>query len=443
MSIHYSLTKTMANDDLNAQENSGFLALMRKEGVNDPFAYAMTRNTMHFANSKVQKSTTKQIGTSDVQTFEIHRSGVLKELWLEFTATGAADTGTLAPFCPLALFSRFELRTRDRTIATLYPETIIDWYNSQSAFTQEMLGKPNVLSAYERAANLTTPEVFRVPLPFSYIADMRQSFFTKFTEPMEVHVYSASTSVGACTTSTIAMSNASVKQLFAIPHPSSEARIVEELRKVNNNQGPAKLQWSVYKEADATLSSGGNEVTIDVKCPYPAWRTVIVSLPAAHVSGSDPGHRFTGNSTTALGSPSTVAVLSSGQETLELDRPEMQIINARAKIAQWPADSSASTRIVEYGLLGSAAADSAMNFTVLQWSELSNVYRDVPEGAVFEKSGLTQCTAKPWKHLSNSQIKLSYSGNVSEDITIKVFHYYHQITQVSADNGQIVNTVLF
>lgn len=490
----------MSNFWLTAQSNSGFLALMKDEKFTDPFTYKLRTNTTPFARQPFVGSGQQTVNETTTELrFEVDRYGVLENAWLEMEVTPTANARSASATVAAAL-QRVELRSRDRVIATLFPENIIDYIKRQPSEVIQNLGSKEGWSLdslattgryalYEADLDTTAKRLstyaagqaykIRCPLPFSYFLSKRQALYTRFVEQLEIHVFFQSDwqnkafSADAATAADVAITSAKLEIIYdyITPNAESEAMIVKELRSVQTNEGPAKLQYSAYQEAALTNQAIATEHTIDLKCPYPVWKTLIWIRDNAWANAS--GASDHGKGTHSLNHKITsLKVRASGTDLVSFDyntllmhmakhSDQPSVAGTMRGVSIADGDRTAPAHLKRYSLLTNFddATDDQVPLQVfaIYWNDFMPQLVGASTGVAQDIGGVQQTGALPLKHLANPQLLVTYdtftsaknpdiatSGAVpTGNVDIQVTHCYHQITQINPDNGQLTNTVLF
>lgn len=257
-----------------ANENSSLLSFLGSSAPKtSPFTYALRKNAPKYSKQrKVTVAKTSATSYGSEARFALPRYGILKSMHLSVAITPTANSES-GPYGILGAFSRFDLKARDKTIATLYPETIVDWIKGHGPEARAVLQDDDHLKAQDDIAAVARTYV--VPLPFSYTERLSNALNLRFTEPLELVVTMTSAAadwaVGNSATPTLTWVGE-----YLSPGAEELASLKQTMVKAGR-AGIPRLQYSVYKEAVKDLSaSEGTEQTIDLKCPYPAFRSVVV-----------------------------------------------------------------------------------------------------------------------------------------------------------------------
>lgn len=111
----------------------------------------------------------------------VPRYGVLKEISLRTTLLGGA--GALQDWGVLGNFERVDLKARDKTIATLHRENIVEWILSQGVTVADYFRAQLASSGGSAISILGTLNAkATIPLPFSYTARVSLAINTRFAE---------------------------------------------------------------------------------------------------------------------------------------------------------------------------------------------------------------------------------------------------------------------
>lgn len=200
-----------------AQANSTQRMLFNSSAtITSPFNYRLSVNLPAFVKHLTVTSVRQaaDIIAPGYISFDIPRHGLLSKMSLTVnllgtgtaytTEQGAGTTQALAtnyyvpPNFALSLFSAFRLYTRDKFIAELYPEDILEWVGRQTPQKQELLCSTNMLGTFPQiGATLGVGAIQGVDftryieLPFSFTEKLSAALLTKFAEPIELRVYLA------------------------------------------------------------------------------------------------------------------------------------------------------------------------------------------------------------------------------------------------------------
>lgn len=338
----------------------------------------------------------------------VPRYGVLRKMYLrvELKYADAAGTNdvTMGDWGPVGAFTRFDLKARDKTIATLYPENIVDWIKSQgynvSKFWKEHLAANNGILLTNGDGSSSTDYV-NIPLPFSFTERVANALNTRFAEPLELVVTETAAITDWSVATTVDTWEMGWNAVFYYLSPGQEelANMKQTMLKAGR-AGVPRLQYSVYKESDYT--TGTSTASMTLKCPYPVFRTVLYFDAG---TSAKPLNTATSGNLTALdfksSGTSIISVTDSGTLRALMAEPEFGY----------------DARPLASGLSGDD--DSRNEVYVINWGLMSDST---------DQTGILSM-----KNLANPELEITTTAST----TLKVFHYYYQIESTSPDDGQI------
>lgn len=342
-----------------ANENSSMFAFLDSNvAKTDPFLYSLQRNVPKWSfMDTVHDVSTRDAPLGQEVRFNIPRYGIPRYIKLVTRLNGlqladAADVGRydVGPYAALNGWQKIELRSRDRTIFTLYPSQIQEWIEGMDTTQREVHQRhagyvlnshtnlvPGAAShivggfgatriALSNAAPGTADQAsWSTLLPFSTLARLSQAIDTRISEELQI-VITVTTNIGAIVDTrgkraanfgaeaALAGTGAirfDMEYDFIIPSEESMKAIREQM--VNAGLGGLpKLQVSGYQEADTIVSTAGallgtvintTGVTafgttvavsdIQLRCPFPVVKTYIrVRARSLRTAGGNGSHAF-------------------------------------------------------------------------------------------------------------------------------------------------------
>lgn len=218
----------MTDQTLLSQANSTQRMLFNTSAtITSPFKYRLGVNLPSFVHHLPVKSTktSAEIFYPGYVSYDIPRHGLLNRICMRVeykaVARGAAGAEQIwysefPMYSALANFSEFRLYTRDKFIATLMVEDLLEHLSRQNSHKREMILSPTCLgearanyefmdgladatarvaelqkTGLERSYHLPTDtdRVFEFELPFSFTEKLSSALYTKFSEPIELRCY--------------------------------------------------------------------------------------------------------------------------------------------------------------------------------------------------------------------------------------------------------------
>lgn len=219
------------------------------------------------------------VGTSTEVRFSVPRYGVLQRLAMKVAFTVSTASVDLGHHSVANIYTRFDLRARDKTIATLYPENVVERVK-RGTEAQHAIGiNANHLNASNGSLSAAA-HTLTFDLPFSYTERVANALNTRFAEPLELvaTTNSNNNNWADSATGTIGNITPTLQCFFLSPGQEELANMKNTMIKAGR-AGIPRLQWSVYKENRTTATA--SPTTIDLKCPYPVFRTLVIMRTTA------------------------------------------------------------------------------------------------------------------------------------------------------------------
>jgi hypothetical protein len=388
-----------------ANENSSLLSFLGASAPKtSPFTYALRKNAPKFSKQNrvaVSGPTTPVVNSGQEIRYTVPRYGVLTKISLDCAVTLVTSL-TTGDWGPIGAYARFDLKARDKTIATLYPQNIIDWIKSQPKHVIDYYRNDY---GYSDGAHAATRH-FSIPLPFSFTDRVSNNINTRFAEPLELVVTMSALSTDFATT--LVTVKTDVDFYYLSPGAEELANMKQSMLKAGR-AGIPRLQWSVYKEAVATTTTDA-DVTIDIKCPYPVFKTLIYITDDV---------QFSANGVKINTVKSGPAQATEELRTLVLSASGSDIYNlTNIQLREMMAHDGYDANPLASGLADNN--DSRNGMYVLKYG-LGN-------------DGVDQTGIISFKNLANPQLVINCKEAAN---SIHVFHYYYQIESTSPDDGQI------
>ena len=178
-----------------ANNNSALLSYLQGSAPEtSPFTYGLTRNVGSYHRQKKVSVVKTGVAFSSEVRFELPRWGVMKNLTLRAAITMASGADTYYFGVLSGIIAKAEIKARDKVIATIYPETIVDWVKSQPDQAYKMWTDPDHMSL---KSNYSAAEyLFDMPLPFSFTERINTAIMARFAEPLELVITTPTSTTG-------------------------------------------------------------------------------------------------------------------------------------------------------------------------------------------------------------------------------------------------------
>jgi hypothetical protein len=264
-----------------ANNNSALLSYLQGSAPEtSPFTYGLTRNVGSYHRQKKVSVVKTGVAFSSEVRFELPRWGVMKNLTLRAAITMASGADTYYFGVLSGIIAKAEIKARDKVIATIYPETIVDWVKSQPDQAYKMWTDPDHMSL---KSNYSAAEyLFDMPLPFSFTERINTAIMARFAEPLELVITTPTSTTGI----SAAPTNVDLTLKLDYLHPGENT--LENMKKSSKDAGPKgipRLQYSTYKENDTSIAASAaanTDLAITLNCKNPVFRTLIY----AHYTGT-------------------------------------------------------------------------------------------------------------------------------------------------------------
>lgn len=210
-----------------------------------------------------------------VQKFKIPRYGLMESLFIEIDFT-LLNAGRLVNNIPAAqVFQRIELRSKDRVIATVYPNQVIEFAKDLS----EIGGGVEQTSVLHMRRNniVWPPDVISkliMPLPFAVCGRSDYFLDTRWVEDLELHWFPWNIEGAGDVLDRVSDSNFSKFNMRFYAQFMTDHKKKTFPRFLGYG---TKLLWDVFDEKrfDFTITNTLNVIQpfeMSISCPYPIWK---------------------------------------------------------------------------------------------------------------------------------------------------------------------------
>lgn len=278
-----------------ANKNSAYRKFLGDHAPStSPWDYALDTNVPPYVNMKTVTLSKNSFADGALLYYDIPRYGLLEKAYfiaqIETAAGNTTVDKTISDNLVASWIDYVELRSRERTVSRLYGQNIMDMLlhqNREKRYNELVIGgfQPRLVQC-----NAATIGPFITELPFSFFERLSHNIDTDFAEPLQLvvklnlfngHVVPDQGAVAA-TYVNGGNTKLDLKLEFKIPDAEEQAR-QRKMLVAAPDSGITKLQWSVFKEASVTMAG---TTSMDIKCPFPAWRTLIVVRKTGISSGA-------------------------------------------------------------------------------------------------------------------------------------------------------------
>lgn len=408
--------------------------------VTAPWDYALARNIPSFTEYINRgNATAAQLNGSN--QWAIPRVGLLKKIKLQIhmvvtNVISGADFQALAsnPYAQIQCMRQVTLRSRNRDLAILTPDMIIDSINrspnssvvsllTDAAHGGAAINTHSSTGAVDAATHVSD-FVFEIDLPFSFTERLSNALYTDFAADLELVVewqpsatiLSTSGGGGAAgmsvttavtplminnalfatvrdtaatqTSCTLTTFDCTPVYHWVIPNLEEQAKLQQSIMAAAP-EGIPRVQYDVYRESNYVLAVNQPDHPFPITCPYPTARTIISVVDAG-----------THNLGKYLDVITEVALWVNGQEYAKWTRAELK---EREQLPPYHRNSATEQLAIDWTLTGSL---------------------------------LDQGGFMPMRKFANKSLRFKFNAaTVPASAVLRVEHLYHVIEQMAPGNG--------
>lgn len=392
-----------------ANSNSSLYRWLESHKATSPFQYSLRKNVPPYARLEQSTVQEQNVLTGSELRFTVPPFGVLRSIRLRMkvnsTHTGTVD---VQEYGPVNFLRRIELRSRDKSLATTYPQAIIDWIKTHLSTKQaSVLNGEDFYSQNTTTIAIGGSREFEILLPFSFTEKLKQHLDTRATEPLQLVIRTADTFFPALiqlpgVESEITIPVMTARFDYYVPGAAEQRMLNNELTRDRSGLGVAKLQYSWYREPAARVLKPldkGLETSVRLHCPFPIVKTMVI---IRDVSGTG---RYRSASFLQV---SSLALSDGGVVITALSGDQIQLMNAMP-----PFDVTEQDRRA-----------------VLWWAMSPDVT---------EQTGFLSL-----KNHANPVLSVTTPDLAAPEASydVEVYHQYLQAVSVSPNDGTIINRTL-
>ena len=393
---------------------SPLLNMLVKKGRYDPFKYTMLSSVGSLSRQRVEVDSQTTAAFNKELHWKIPRYGILANAYIR-TVLGFAGGATKA-ICDAVgcqLFSRIDLQTHNRVIATQYPEYAQLRINEAPYEQRQAFRTATIESATadEEGSGVTQVVVY-TPLFMSFNERSQNFLDCRFIEDLEIVG-----SVKAASKLAIGDSPSISEMKLVIMMFSPTEQDYRSYQDANFSlQKPlSMLYYNVFHETPKTISSSGTSQrtdTVDQRCNNLVFATHIMIRDTDardHAATPQPGLFEVIGGPNEGSSPDKIVIKATGKELFSCPARELMLMDGGS-----------------YGRF-SGTSNNKVDADTAQYSVWYSL----------DRSRTANSGSVSFKNLSSPVLELTWTPDSNSNYEILVFHELWQVIDVNGADGRI------